>query len=249
MREILFKDVRTIRPEHYDNAFNWSLRENEIHTWIAELDLSFVRINKLQETLSPEERRRSEQFHFYENKKRFIVRRGILKRILGNYLAIQPHLLKFSYGEYGKPHLPDEINPQKIHFNTSHSGEFGLFVFTRNRTIGADIERVRDLSDIHQLVERCFTEQENVVFHALPQAQKREAFFNGWVRKEAFLKATGFGLSLPFETCEVTINPGKLAKLLSIRGSKKEVARWEMHEIRLFSGYVGAVVVKKHGNC
>ena len=55
MHEISFKDVRTIRPEHYQKAFNLSLRENKIHTWIAELDMSFVKVSKLQEIL-PEER-------------------------------------------------------------------------------------------------------------------------------------------------------------------------------------------------
>lgn len=49
-----------------------------------------------------------------------------------------------------------------VDFNISHSCDFALFTFTRNRKIGIDIEEIKDLSDISHTIGFIFSKKEKV---------------------------------------------------------------------------------------
>ena len=217
------------------------MKENEIHVWVAELDQLSYQVQQLEETLSLEERSRADRFRLENDRNRFIVGHGILRRILGRYLGIEPHLLKFFRGAHGKPYLQNDSSSRLIHFNISHSGAIGLFVFTRNREIGVDVEKVRPIADLDRIVRSFFSERENTAFHMLPESQKTKAFYMCWVRKEAFIKAIGMGLYLPLDTFEVSVAPDDPARLLSISG--EAAFRWTIYDIKPASGYVSAIAV------
>ena len=53
---------------------------------------------------------------------------------------------------------------------------------------------------------------------ALPAEQQPAGFFNGWTRKEAFIKATGAGLSQALDAFSVTLAPGDPARI-RLRGA------------------------------
>ena len=48
----------------------------------------------------------------------------------------------------------------------------------------------------------------------LPADAQLQAFFHGWTRKEALLKAVGVGLTVPLNQVVVTLTPGEPARLL-----------------------------------
>jgi 4'-phosphopantetheinyl transferase len=222
------------------------LNNDEVHVWKAFLDQPAAIIQTLAQTLSIEEKKRSEQFHFDRDRERFIVGRGILRAILGCYLSVEPNRLQFSYEDNGKPRLVEYICSGTIHFNLSHSDDLALYGFTRDREIGVDIERIRDIPEMEQIAERFFSERENAVFRALPQGKKKKAFFNCWTRKEAFIKATGDGLALPLNTFDVTLAPDDPVALTNFAGSLKEAANWSLHALTPFLDYIGAIAVEKH---
>ena len=73
-----------------------------------------------------------------------------------------------------------------------------------------------------------------------------DAFFNGWTRKEAYLKARGDGLSLPLDQFEVSLAPDETARLLNVRGDRSESSRWSLQELSLGPGYAAALAVEGH---
>jgi 4'-phosphopantetheinyl transferase len=221
------------------------LNNDEVHVWKAFLDQPAAIIQTLAQTLSIEEKKRSEQFHFDRDRERFIVGRGILRAILGCYLSVEPNRLQFSYEDNGKPRLVEYICSGTIHFNLSHSDDLALYGFTRDREIGVDIERIRDIPEMEQIAERFFSERENAVFRALPQGKKKKAFFKCWTRKEAFIKAIGNGLSMPLDEFEVTLMPGESAKLLSIKGNPRSASRWSIQDLELVLGYAAAFAIER----
>ena len=223
---------------------NYSLGDKEIHIWIASLDELSFEVRQPAGVISQEERRRASRFQFDSDRNRFVVCHGILRRILGRYLNVPPQRLHFFCGVHGKPALRSDLNTQRICFNISHSGEMGLFAFTRDRQIGVDIEQIRYLADMDLVARHFFTESENDLLETLPQSQKTEAFFNCWVRKEAFIKAKGSGLTWPLNGFEVSMSPEEPARLLSIAGDLEEATRWAMIDVSPGRGYVGAVVVQ-----
>ena len=146
--------------------------------------------------------------------------------------------------DHGKPALADTSGKETIRFNLSKSDRVVLFAFTRDRGIGVDIERVRDISEMDQIAERFFSVRENAVFRALPESKKKEAFFNCWTRKEAFIKASGDGLSRSLDKFDVSLVPGEPARLLRTEGDSKGASRWSIQDLKPASGFAAAFAVE-----
>jgi 4'-phosphopantetheinyl transferase len=103
------------------------------------------------------------------------------------------------------------------------------------------------MPDMSHIAERFFSESECKLFRALPECQKREAFFNCWTRKEAYIKAIGDGLIMPLNSFDVTLIPGEPAKLINVPGDPENDINWSLHELMLLPGYIGAFAVEKGG--
>jgi len=222
------------------------LSSSEVHVWHASLKQPDVCVRQLAQTLSYNERIRAKHFHFERDRRRFIVRHGALRMILGHYLSIKPHQVQFRSSSHGKPYLARELGNCELRFNLAHSHELALFAFTCGREIGVDLEYIRPMPDMEQVAARFFSARENAVLRAIPDSQKLEAFFNCWTRKEAYIKATGEGLARPLDQFEVSLSPGKPAQLLSVEGASEEAANWSLEALGPAPGYVAAVAVQGH---
>jgi 4'-phosphopantetheinyl transferase len=222
------------------------LLRNDIHIWQAALDLPIADIQMFKETLSVDEMKRAKRFHFDRDRNRFIVRRGILRAILGRYLNVDPSKVQFCYGKNGKPMLYETVENETVCFNLSHSEGLALYAFNQDHELGVDIEHVRDILGMEQIARRFFSVKENAIFCSLPTGMRKEAFYNCWTRKEAFIKAIGKGLTFALNTFDVTFAPGEPAKLLDIVDNLEEAAHWSIHTLALTNGFIGAIAVKKH---
>jgi hypothetical protein len=73
-----------------------ALSPDEIHIWLADLDQSESQLHTLTQTLSLEERLRAENYYFERDRKRYLLRHGILRAILGLYLHVEPGRYSFN---------------------------------------------------------------------------------------------------------------------------------------------------------
>jgi 4'-phosphopantetheinyl transferase len=219
------------------------LEDQDTHIWYARLDRPTESLAALAEILSPDEQARAARFHFAQDHDRFITARAILRMLLAGYLATTPSRLRFTYQSHGKPSLADAWCCSGVEFNVAHSNGLAVYAFTRARAIGVDVEYLRPLMHMHRLAAGIFSCRERTAFSALPAHLQPAAFFNGWTRKEAFVKATGAGLATPLTQVEVTLSPGEPAALLGIGGSAAAAAGWSLREFEPARGYVAAVAV------
>jgi len=219
------------------------LSEKEIHIWCAALDLPIINMQKVHELLSIDERVKAGRFHFGRDRKRFIIRYGILRKILGCYLDVDPSELRFCYGKNGKPRLAELFDNGMIHFNMSHSEGLALYGFSLDREIGVDIERFCEIPEIDKIVEQIFSRKEKDIFRSLPENEKKEAFFKCWTRKEAFVKAVGDGLSRSLDKFEVSVVPDEPTRLLRIEGDSKRGHQWSIQDLQPAPGFIGAFAV------
>jgi 4'-phosphopantetheinyl transferase len=226
---------------------NLALPNDEVHVWRACLDQPTTILERLAQTLSADEQRRAERYYFERHRLRFIVARGVLRVILGHYLGLEPHQVRFTYGAQGKPALAICEDRGSLDLNLSHSQELALYAVTRRRQVGIDLEYIRPVVEAEQIAARTFSVQESQVWRTLPEATKREAFFNCWTRKEAYIKAIGDGLSRPLDQFDVSLAPGEPAKLLNVAGHPEEAAQWSIQELKPAPGYAAALAVKGHG--
>ncbi len=222
------------------------LMPDEVHIWSGVLDQPASELHRFIQVLSVDELTRAGQFYFQEDRKRFIVRHGMLRMILGSYLGVQAGEIPFYHGKNGKPAIADTFGRGAIQFNLAHSKGVALFAFVRNQEIGVDIEYIHDMPEMEQIVERFFSKSENEDLRSLPASRKREAFFNGWTSKEAFVKALGEGLSRPFDKFDVSLTPGESAQQLRIEGDSREASRWNIQNLEPAPHYAGAYAVKSH---
>lgn len=214
-----------------------SLQNGEVHVWRMELEQPRDLLEKFRGTLEPDELQRAERFHFEKHRSSFVVGRGFLRYVLSRYLETEPEALKFSYGEYGKPALDG-----RLHFNMSHSHRVALLAITEDRQIGVDVEHIRADFATADIARRFFSAAEVESFDSLTKEEQVEAFFRCWTRKEAFIKATGKGLSQALDAFDVTLAPGVAAELLRVE--EDDASRWFMSDIDAGSDYAAALVVE-----
>jgi 4'-phosphopantetheinyl transferase len=226
-------EFRLTRPNH-----------DTVVVWAARLEVEQAQLDAYTGLLSADERERATRFHFEQHRRRFTAARGILRCLLGGYLNRHPADIRFVYGSAGKPALDRD---EGLRFNVAHSHEMALYAFTYAREIGVDIEFMRPVADMEQVAACCFSRREFADWKGLSEAQKPEGFFNGWTRKEAYIKALGEGLSHPLNQFDVSLRPGQAARLLNVQGNPSEAARWSLQAIHPEPGYAAALAVEGQG--
>jgi 4'-phosphopantetheinyl transferase len=178
------------------------------------LDVPHAELESLAVLLSADERARAARFRNAAHGSRFIVAHGRLRQILAAMLGIAPAELQFAAGTHGKPSLAAEFAASGLCFNLSHSDALGLLGWAWRREIGVDVEAWRQMNDEAALVRRYFSQAEITAWEAVSPAQRSEAFFNIWTRKEAYVKAVGRGLGLALDSFDVSLESGPAARLL-----------------------------------
>ena len=146
-------------------------------------------LEKLEASLSPDERSRADRFHFPHDRYRFIAGRGILRALLGAYLDRDPKDLVFRYGPQGKPSLETNEDDHSVSFNLSHKQGLAVYAFARGRRLGIDLESISTAFPGEEIATRFFSPRELEELLALPPEARAEGFFLAWTRKEAYIKA------------------------------------------------------------
>jgi 4'-phosphopantetheinyl transferase len=221
-----------------------ALPKDEVHLWRVDLEAIGDAESHWQEVLSSDELTRAASFHFFRDRQRFVAARACLRIILASYLRMDPGSLSFSYSKREKPSLGAAFGNSNVTFNVSHSGEIALIGITRGREIGIDVEKPRSDSDLEAIARRFFSVHEQSQLAALPLEEKVAAFFRCWTRKEAYIKATGDGLSLPLDQFDVFIGPGESNALVATRPDKLEAGRWLLREVPAGPGYTAALCAR-----
>lgn len=213
----------------------------EVHVWRASLERPPAVVVQLRRLLSADEHQRADRFRFERDRARYIVGRGLLRRLLGRYCALSPEAVRFEYGRFEKPELAEP----GLRFNLSHSGTVVLYAITRIGAIGVDVELDDESFAQERIAERFFSPGEVAVLRSLPQRLQGVAFLRCWTRKEAFMKARGDGLSLPLDSFDVAFAPESVAALLRTAWSADAPRQWSLRDLSDRSaGYIAAVAIE-----
>jgi 4'-phosphopantetheinyl transferase len=169
-----------------------------VEVWHAALDEHRHRLPALAATLSADERERAERLRRAADRESFTLRRGLLRELLGRYLGTEPAAVRFAYGRWDKPSVEGDLR-----FNASSSGPHALFAFSRERAVGVDVERVRELADMDDVAARIMSPAGLRSFRA--EWSRLGAFYAVWTQKEAFVKALGDGFAAPLDAFDVPL--------------------------------------------
>lgn len=215
---------------------------------ITRLDLAPRGVSRAAALLSETEWQRARRFSFEGDRRRFIASRACLRQLLGQRLKVNPNTIELVCGSRGKPELGGHFAGSDIHFNVSHSSDVAAYAFATGREIGIDIEALRTINAADEIVNNCFSRCEQLEYHSLTLKDKPHGFFNGWTRKEAFIKATGNGLYQPFDSFDVSLTPGKPAEIRRVGLTPGEDCGWLLHSFTPVPGLIAALAVQDDGN-
>jgi 4'-phosphopantetheinyl transferase len=212
----------------------------DVHVWVVDLEASPPSVRELASTLSSDEKDRATSFKFEHLATRFRVCRGLLRTFLAAYLRTAPNDIEFLYGKCGKPFVAGVEN---FHFNLAHSEEMAVYAFAWGCDLGVDIERIRDIRDIGAIARHFFCPEEVADLSSVNAGERLEAFFACWTRKEAYIKATGEGLSASLDSFRVALQPREPPSFVHINGSVLEADLWSLHSFRPNEDQIGALAV------
>ena len=102
-----------------------------------------------------------------------------------------------------------------------------------------------DNVDTTSLAERFFSLRERAGLQTLPDHLRVPGFFACWTRKEAFLKATGDGLSFPLADFSVTTHPDLDPELEEIKGDAEAAKQWFLADLSVVDGYRATVALDR----
>lgn len=225
------------------------IRNGGIEVWYADLRTLASRLEEFRALLSPDEAARAARFRTEPLRDRCVLRRGLLRRLLGRATGRPPESLAFAYGPQGKPSLPG--GPA---FNLADCKDEVLVAIAPATAppaldLGVDIERLRTVPDADGIARRFFAPAEHAAFLAVPETLKDRAFLNGWTRKEAFIKATGAGLSMPLDRFAVELTPDRAPRLLSVDESLGAglAEDWSLFDVAPAPDTIAALAVRGTG--
>jgi 4'-phosphopantetheinyl transferase len=172
--------------------------------------------------------------------------------ILAGHLKLNPAevVIDRTCGQCGEPHgRPRLAGGGGLDFSVSHSGDLIAVAVVRDRrhdgpadrAVGVDVEQVVALRE-PSLPRTVLSAAEYAAFDRCQADSKVTAFFRYWVRKEAVLKATGDGLTVPLSQLTVS-GPDRPAALQTWPERPHLPATVTMHDLYARPGYAAAVAL------
>lgn len=183
---------------------------SDFETWLFDIEtIEKWSIPGLTGFLTETECEKARRSKLKGGEERYILRKALLRIILGRCLNKDPGEITFAYNDFRKPYLEQAGTKQPLYFNISHTMDLLLIAVSFKNELGVDIEIIHNpKSEVVNMARACFSEREMDLFYTLPHEQHLGAFFVGWVQKEAISKAIGQGMAVGFSTLETEIVTG-----------------------------------------
>ncbi|MGB5445478.1 MAG: 4'-phosphopantetheinyl transferase superfamily protein [Psychromonas sp.] len=189
----------------HHSASIFPLKHNDIHVWsiepakISDNEL----LNSLKMLLSKSEVEKIQRYRLAKAQHTALITRAFVRIVLSRYADIPPQKWAFNIASQGKPEISEP--PFPLSFNLSHNDDLIICCVCLDKNIGCDVESLSRKINIKAIAQRYFSKTEFVTLMALPSASQKRRFFEYWTLKEAFVKATGLGISQGLESFNFTI--------------------------------------------
>ncbi len=207
----------TMRVERLDEA--------AVAPWLAMLD--------------EDERKRAARFVFPRHRVQFIAAHALLRTALGRLCGRPPAAWRFVADAHGKPSAWLEDAAVPVSFNLSHTeGMVGLAA-TRGAgwSVGFDLEPLARKVELG-VADRFFAPDEVAWLGSLAEEARAEGFLRLWTLKEAFIKATGKGLTQDLAAFSFDPLPPRIR---FTPGLPERESDWRFEQRVLDGGFVAAI--------
>jgi 4'-phosphopantetheinyl transferase len=217
-----------------------ALRPDTILVWRVDLDVRDWDNATLP--LSHDERETAARFAFHQDRRRFALARVALRCLLGSHVQAPPASVALTAAPYGKLRPLRDAHGVKVCFNVAHSDDLALIAVSHEREVGIDVERIRPLPGLDDIVAQYFATEEHRAFARATPEDRLAVFYRFWTLKEAYLKADGIGLGLPLAEVDVSAVGEQPTVLPPVSPSSKATS-WIAYVVNPGPEYAAALVV------
>lgn len=189
------------------------------------------------------------RFLFERDRRQYLVAHTLVRRALALEAGLAEAELVIFRSSRGRPFLqpPDGGLPRggpELDFNLSHANGYNLLGVMRGQRIGVDVERLgRDAHALDTVVETFAPEEQQWVAKAAPGHSRDRRVLRLWTLKEAYSKARGLGLGLPFDEFSFDLAEDRGVK--GFRPPADDLAgRWRFVELEPVPDVLVAVAVQ-----
>ncbi|HEY3909060.1 MAG TPA: 4'-phosphopantetheinyl transferase superfamily protein [Stellaceae bacterium] len=208
----------------------WTMRvdrldEAAVAPWRAMLDLG--------------ERERAARFVFARHRVQFIAAHVLMRAVLARLGGRLPAAWRFVADAHGKPSAWLGDAPAALSFNLSHTeGMVGIAAtLGADWALGFDVEPLARQVDLG-VADRFFAQHEVAWLDRQPRPERSQGFLRLWTLKEAFIKATGKGLTQDLAAFWFDPVPPRIRFAPSLA---EDDAVWWFEQRVLDGGFVAAV--------
>jgi 4'-phosphopantetheinyl transferase len=199
-------------------------------------------MDELWGLLSGEERDRARRFARRDDAARYVVGHARLRQWLARHLRVAPRSLRFVDSRHGKPML--DALPSPPRFNLSHSGGWVLIAIDENHPVGVDVEAVRPTMAAIDDFRGVLAPEEQDWLDRLPSGERAEAFARTWVRKEAYIKAIGEGMSRDLKSIAIVDGPDGGPALLYDGNQTPTHGAWRLVDVTVDESHAACLAYR-----
>ena len=194
--------------------------------------------------LSADEWERCERFARDRDRRQFAAARVLVRRVLSRYAAVEPEAWEFAYSSLGKPSIAPRFGLSDLRFNAAHTRDLVACAVARWDDVGVDAECL-DHEPGPLVARHSLSEEEMARYEQLRPIEQNRYFFRHWTLKEAYAKARGLGLSLPFPHISFTVTSNCGAVVADESASPSEPASWQFFHTLVTPRHCLAVAVRR----
>jgi 4'-phosphopantetheinyl transferase len=183
---------------------------NDVTIWTMTLEgISTPHWQQLAALLDAKERVQAQRFAFERHQRQYTAAHALKRLMLTAAVkgAQEPTAWSFEVGAHGKPRISGAAGPQ---FNLSHCEGLVACAVSFAGDIGVDVECLDRQPPLCPLDPNVFAGAERTWLQGLPGALKSIGFFQIWTLKEAYIKATGLGLTQRLDTIAFGVDPPRV---------------------------------------
>ena len=229
-----------------------TLTADDVHVWhvVPELVSDPALLRRHEALMSPDERARRARFVFPADQRLYLVARALVRTTLSQYSDVEPQAWTFRAGPYGRPEIAGPAGVPPLRFSLSHTAGLVALAVALQVDVGIDVEGIKrwppraenERESGLDIARRYFAPSEADDLEALPPEKQGRAFLEYWTLKEAYIKATGLGLSMPLTSFafELTDPPA----ITFERSSGDDPSEWHFSRLDLGQHHVSALAVR-----
>ncbi|WP_188047592.1 4'-phosphopantetheinyl transferase family protein [Vibrio vulnificus] len=199
--------------------------------------------------LDKNEREKASRFRFAEDRDSFIAGHALLRQSLSLINEASPCSWKFSKGSNGKPEIIGNDDLPHLRINLSHTRGMVAVALGLNYNVGVDVEPLSRPIE-REVWEHALAPIEASQLRLMPAHCQSRAFMALWTLKEALVKASGQGLSVPLNSLVCRLSPPQLLESGSLLGRANDWKVWQHYQDNSYAITVAAHTLGASGvNC